>query len=150
LICVWTVSESLLTTALASKDSSSSMLLVEALVLGLDPFSWNVCPLTTARNQSWVSLSTLLHRFPHLLLSLTTVSCLPIPSWNTLMWLYFWTMRPSMTYVGGPLTLSDPPTPTSIALSLRLIFAWVSLKFVERCVWYLPIYFFASDCDRNW
>ncbi|KAK7847431.1 tubulin alpha-4 chain [Quercus suber] len=39
LICAWTVSESLPTTALASKDFWFLMLLVEAPVLGLAPFS---------------------------------------------------------------------------------------------------------------
>lgn len=121
LICAWTVSESLLTTALASKVSWFSMLLVEALVLGLAPFSWSVCLLTMGRNRSWVLQSTLPHRFPHLLLSLTTVSSQPTPSWNTLMWLCFWIMRPSMIFAGAPLTLSDPPTPTSTALFLRYL-----------------------------
>ena len=119
LICAWTVSESLLITALVSRVSWFSMPLVEALVLGLVPFSWSVCLLTMARNQNWVSQSTLLHRSPHLLLSPTTVSSPPTPFSNTPMWLYFWTMRQSMIFAGAPLTLNDPPTPTSTALSLR-------------------------------
>nr|AFK33477.1 unknown [Lotus japonicus] len=56
LICVWTASESWLTTALVCKGSWSSMLLVEELVLGLVPFCWSVSLLIMARNRSSGSL----------------------------------------------------------------------------------------------
>ncbi|KAJ6310375.1 hypothetical protein OIU76_015163 [Salix suchowensis] len=56
LICVWTVSESLLTTALVCRASLYSMLSVVVPDLVLGPSSWNVCLLTTERNPSWVSL----------------------------------------------------------------------------------------------
>lgn len=119
LICAWTASESLLTTALASKGSWFSMLWAEALVQVLAPFYWNVCQWTMARSPSSGSLSTPLHRFQPLLLSPTTVSSRPTPSWNTLMLLCCWITRPFMTYAGAPLTLSVLPIPTLTAWFLR-------------------------------
>ena len=119
LISAWTASESLLTTARVSKDSSSSMLLVGVRVLVWDPSSWSVCPLTTERNQSWDSLFTLLLRCQPLWLNLTTVFSQLTPFSSTLMLLFFSTMRPFMTYAGARWTLSVPLIPTSTVLYLR-------------------------------
>ncbi|KAL7002921.1 hypothetical protein U1Q18_052404 [Sarracenia purpurea var. burkii] len=112
LTSVWTAFESLLTIALASKGFLFSMLLEGELDLALALFFWSASRLIMARNQSSVSLSIPLHRSPHLLSSLTTVSSRLIPSWNTLMLLCFLTTRPFTTSAGALLTLSDPPTPT--------------------------------------
>ena len=47
-----------------------------------------------------------------LLLSHTTVCCLPTHFWSTLMWLSCWTMRQSMTFADALWTLSAQHTPT--------------------------------------
>jgi len=110
----WTASESLLTTVLVSKVFWFLTLSVVALALVLVPFCWNAFLWTMARSQSLVSLSILHPKFQPLLLSLTTVSCPPIPCLSTLMWLSCLTTKPFMTYASVPLILRDLPTLTSI------------------------------------
>ena len=119
LTCALTASGSLPTTALVSRASSSSMLLVEERALALVPSSLSACLLTMARSPSSGSLCTHLPRSPPQLLSHTTVSCPPIPSWSTLMLLSCSTMRPSMTSAVAPSTLSAQPTLTSTGLCPR-------------------------------
>uniref|UniRef100_A0A7C8YCF9 Uncharacterized protein n=1 Tax=Opuntia streptacantha TaxID=393608 RepID=A0A7C8YCF9_OPUST len=112
LTSAWTASENLLTTALVSKGSLSSTLLVEVPVLVSVPFCWSVSLLIMGRSPSWVSLSTHLPKSPPLLLSPTTAFSQPIHSLSTLMLLFCLTMRLSMTSAGAHLTLSVPHTPT--------------------------------------
>ena len=80
----WIGSASLLTSALVCKDSSSSTPSGVVLALDLHPFSWSVSPWTTARSLSSSLPSTLLPRFPPLLLSPTTQSSPPTLPWSTL------------------------------------------------------------------
>ena len=119
LICVWTVSGSLLITALVSKGSLSSTPLEEVLDLVLDHFFSRGSLSTTGKSPSSGSLFTHLHRSLPLSLSLTTVSSPLTPSWNTLMSLSSSTMKLSTTSADVPLTLRGLPTPTSTVSSLR-------------------------------
>ena len=119
LTCALIASGSLQITALVSRASSSSMLLVEERDLALVPSSWSACLLITARNPSSGSRCTHLPRSLPRWLNHTTVSCPPTPSSSTLMLSYCSTTRPSMTSVAAPLTLSAQPTPTSTGLCPR-------------------------------
>ena len=119
LTCALTVSGSLRTTALVSRASSSSTLLVEERDLALVPSSWSACLLITARSPSLGSLCTHPPRSLPRWLNHTTVSCPPTPSSSTLMSLYCSTTRPSTTSAAAPLTLSAQPTPTSTGLCPR-------------------------------
>jgi hypothetical protein len=119
LTCALIASGSLQTTALVSRVSLSSMLLVEERALDLVPSSWSVCLLIMARSPSLGSLCTHPLRSLPQWLSHTTVSCPPTLSSSTLMSLSSLTMRPSMTSAAAPLTLSAQPTPTSTGLCHR-------------------------------
>ena len=122
LISVWIALESSLTIALDSKASLFLTLSVGVLGLVLALSCWSVCLLTMARNQSLVSQFIPLHKFPPLLLNPTTVFSQPTLSLNIQMFLCSLTTKPFMTFVDVPLQLSDPPTQTSTASSLRYIY----------------------------
>ena len=98
LTCALTASGSLPITALVSRASLSSTLLVEELALDLVPSFWSACLLITARSPSLGSLCTHPPRSLPRWLSHTTVSCPPTLSSSTLMSLSFSTMRPSILF----------------------------------------------------
>ena len=107
-----TESESLLTSALVSKVSLYSTLLVVVLDQVLDLSSLKDSQSITERSPSSDSLFTHPLRFQLLLLSHTTLCSLPTPSWNTLMQLLCSTMRLSTISAEETWILKDPPTPT--------------------------------------
>merc|ERR1711953_169299 len=115
-----TESESSLTSALDSRDSSSSTPLVEVPDLVLDPSSSRDFPSITERSPSSVSPSTHPHRSPPPLLSHTTPCSQPTPSLSTPMSPSCSTTKPSTTSAEETSTLSAQPTPTSTESSPRL------------------------------
>ncbi|URE16028.1 hypothetical protein MUK42_37695 [Musa troglodytarum] len=117
-ICAWTASGSWQTTVPASRASWSSMRLVEGQGLDLDPCFSSGSRSITARSRNWASPSILRLKCPLLSSSPTTASSQPTPSLSTLTSQCSWTTRRSMTSAAALLTLSAPPTPTSIASSL--------------------------------
>merc|ERR1712228_192106 len=115
-----TESESSLTSALDSRDSSSSTPSVVVPDLVLVPSSSRDFPSTTERNPSSDSPSTHPHKSPPPLLSHTTPCSPPTPSLSTPMSLSCSTTKLSTTSAEGPLTSRDHPTPTSTESSPRL------------------------------
>ena len=103
-----------LTSALDSKDFSSSIPLVVELALVSHLCLWSVCRLTMERNPNWNSPSTQHLRLPQLWWNHTTPFLPLTPPWNTLTAPSWWTMRPSMTSVVVTWTLRDQLTPISI------------------------------------
>merc|ERR1712195_344364 len=99
LTCASTESASSPISALVSRVSSSSTLLVVELVPVSDPSSSNVFPLITARSPSSVSPSTPPPRSPP-------------PSLSTLMLPSCLTTRPFTISAAAISTLNAPPTPT--------------------------------------
>jgi hypothetical protein len=112
LISAWTESESLLTSALVSKVSSSSTQSVVVPDLDLDLSSWKDCQSTMVRNPSSVSPSTHHHRSQLQSLNHTTQSSQLTPSLNTLMLQLCWITKQSMISAEETWTLKDQPTPT--------------------------------------
>lgn len=112
LISVWTGSESLLTSALVSKVSSSSTQSVVELDLDWDLSFWKDFPLITVRSQSLDSLSIHHHRSQPLWLNHTTLCCPLTLYWNTLMSLLCSTTKPFTISAEETSTLRDQPTPT--------------------------------------
>merc|ERR1711959_606028 len=115
-----TESESLLTSALDSKDSLSTTPSVVVPDQVSDLSSSRDFPSITERNPSSDSPSTHPHRSPPLLLSHTTQSSPPTPSLSTPMSLSCLTTKPSTISAEETLTSRDQPTPTSTDSSPRL------------------------------
>lgn len=120
LIFVLIESENQLIIVLDSKDSQFSMLSEEVLDLVQDPFFWKDFLLIMERSPNQDLLFIHLHKFPLLLLSLTTLFFLLILYQNILMLLLCWIMKPFMISVEEIWILKDQPILILTDLLLRL------------------------------